>query len=684
MGKKIRKVSLPTMNRSGKFEPKSIDVEKRTVEVIFTKGARVLRRGFFENFFEELGLDEGQVDMSRLQNSAPVLDNHGFSNRSGVESVLGVVESAKLIPGVEGRATLRFSERADVEPIFKDIRSGILKNISVGYNTHSFEKVGEVDDTPIYRATSWTPVEISVVPSGADDGAKIRSKSDQLFDCQIIDNKIEENNNERNEQILDAPPIVETENLRNNQSIGVNEMDEKLQKEIREKAALEARNQEKSRQIEIRSICNKVGLKDEVAEKYINEDLTVEKVRELVIDELAKKDKEPENQIRNNTPVQVGEDLSRSARLKGMTDALLHRFRPHSEKRNINGKSVQLRAFEMTDEGRQFAYLSLIDMARHCLNANNIRTEGMAKHQIADTALKMRSLHSTSDFPEILANVANKTLRNGYLSAPQTWMPFTNEVTTSDFKQISRTNLGDAPALLKLEEGSEVKRGSMSESAEKYNVEEYARIIGLTRKTIVNDDLGAFTKIPERYGIAAADLESDLVWAVITANAALSDGFNLFSAQHANLSIAPGVPSEAGLTEGRKSMRLQKGLDGRKISLIPVFMFVPPSQETVAEKLLATILPNSSAGVSPFSASGRTPLQLDIEPRLEDDSDKAWYLTAEKGRVDMVELARLEGTDGPTLSSRDGFDINGVELKVGHDVGVKAIDHRGLFKNAGA
>ena len=40
----------------------------------------------------------------------------------------------------------------------------------------------------------------------------------------------------------------------------------------------------------------------------------------------------------------------------------------------------------------------------------------------------------------------------------------------------------------------------------------------ITRKVVLNDDLQALTRIPAGLGIAAATLESDAVWAVITAN----------------------------------------------------------------------------------------------------------------------------------------------------------------------
>lgn len=708
----IRKISLPTMTRVATFEPKSIDKEKRTVDVIFTKGARVLRRGFFESFIEELGLKKGEVRMERLESGrAPVLDTHGFGEKRGLQGQIGVVESAKLIAGKEGRATLRFSKRAEVEEIFQDIQDGVIRNISVGYNTFRAEKVGEENDTPIFRAVDWEPVEISVVPAGADAGAAIRAKDQQLTECVFVDeietenvrdagkNKKTEENRENDLENSDTSDktkntenekLENSENLRHTQDTGGEKMTDKELAKIKEDARKQGIADENKRQVEIRSIVAKVKLDTKLADTYIKEEKSIDEVRTLVIDALADKDAEATNQTRStNTSVNGGEDLARKGRIEGMTSALLHRYRPKSiDARSDSGQKITLPGYELGEAGRDYAYLSLIDMARACVEGANIRTGSMPKHILADTVLgNIRTLHSISDFPEILANVANKTLRGGYLAAPQTWRPFTNEVFVSDFKEISRTNLGDAPKLEKLAEGSEVKRGTISEAAEKYQVEEFAKIIAISRKAIINDDLGAFTRIPERMGRRAADLESDTVWNIIKVNAALADTFALFSTQHGNLSTVPAAPSETGLSEGRKLMRRQLGLDGAEISLTPIWLYVPPEHETVAEKLIASIVPDSSTNVSPFSSAGRTPLRLDVEPRLETGSDgslTSWFLMADRGQIDMVELARLEGTDGPQIQTRDGFDVNGMEIKIMHDIGAKAIDFRGLFKNAGA
>ena len=75
-----------------------------------------------------------------------------------------------------------------------------------------------------------------------------------------------------------------------------------------------------------------------------------------------------------------------------------------------------------------------------------------------------------------------------------------------------RVQLGEAPHLLEVGESGEFTYGTMGEGREVYALLTYGRIIGITRQTLINDDLDAFTRIPSAFGASAADLESDLVY----------------------------------------------------------------------------------------------------------------------------------------------------------------------------
>lgn len=156
------------------FVPATIDKEKRTVELVWTTGHKGLRRSYWDgDYFEELEVSESAVRMDRLNAGAPLLAVH---NSWSLGSVMGVVERAWIKDG-EGRAIVRFSERDDVEPFFRDVESGIIRNISVGYNVYRYEIIEEADQKiPTYRATDWEPAELSLVPIGFDPKAQVRAQ----------------------------------------------------------------------------------------------------------------------------------------------------------------------------------------------------------------------------------------------------------------------------------------------------------------------------------------------------------------------------------------------------------------------------------------------------------------------------------------------------------------------------
>ena len=158
---------IPVLALRATVAPGTVDEEARTVDVVWSTGARVLR-GFFDKFFEELSLDPKHVRMERINNGAPFLKSHrGFD----LDAVIGVVESGSAkVDGKQGTATIRFSKRDDDEDadrVFRKIRDGIIQNVSVGYNVHRFEQVeGGDEEIPVYRAVDWEPFEISAVAMG--------------------------------------------------------------------------------------------------------------------------------------------------------------------------------------------------------------------------------------------------------------------------------------------------------------------------------------------------------------------------------------------------------------------------------------------------------------------------------------------------------------------------------------
>ena len=351
----------------------------------------------------------------------------------------------------------------------------------------------------------------------------------------------------------------------------------------------------------------------------------------------------------------------------GMAQALLHRVNPSAHK--------------LDDNAKQFRGFDLGDMARDAVERTGKSTRGMSRAEIA-----IQALQTTNDFPNILENVVTKSLRAGYAGAARTFVPYSRQATLPDFKQISRAQLGGAPNLKRVLEGAEYEHGTIGDGAEKYAVQKYGRIVAISWETIINDDLDALSRIPQAFGASAAELESDLVYTILTGNPNMADGVALFHATHGNVGTAAALknaldPTLANpLAEMRKLMTLQKGLEGQYITVRPRYLIVPPSLEEAALKITSANFV-ASKGVDQ-NVFGPSMLAIS-EPRLEAASSTAWFAAAEPSTIDTIEYAYLEGHEGVFTETKNGFEVDGVQIKCRHVFGAKAIDFRGLFKNAG-
>lgn len=167
----------PTMIQTRIATVDAADSGSRCANITWSTGAAVNRVDANGSWIEELSMNPAHVRMGRLQSGAPLLDTH---NRYGLSGVLGVVENAK-VDGRKGTATVRFSKRAEVDPIFQDVKDKIIRNVSVGYQVHRYDDVSTPEDlrngVQRLRATDWEPSEISLVPVGADANAGVRNQA---------------------------------------------------------------------------------------------------------------------------------------------------------------------------------------------------------------------------------------------------------------------------------------------------------------------------------------------------------------------------------------------------------------------------------------------------------------------------------------------------------------------------
>lgn len=648
----IKTLETPMLSLRAAVRPGSVDIEQRTAELTWTTGAKGRRWSWdVGSYMEELDVSEDAVRLERLNNGAPLLAAHRSYD---LDDVLGVVERA-WIEGGEGRALVRFSQREDADAIFRDVKDGILRNISVGYAVHRYEVAEEDDDKlPTYRAVDWEPMELSIVPIGFDDGAKIRSaKTPADYDGQRFTTEFQIR---EAQQPDDQPAAVATatqEEITMPEAISA--ADEQRQAEIRREAA----EAERKRCLTIKQMARKVGLGDDVAEDLIERGVPVHEAGAAMIDKLAERQQAEQGEIRNSQQTVTGcrDESVVAAFRSAAVDAIVYRAE--------GGK--------LADASRDFAGMSLQRLAEECLTRAGIKTSGLMPMELVGRAM------TTSDLPAIFANVMNKSLRAGYENAQRTFVGVFRQTSNNDFKQIQRTQLSGAPALVKVNEHGEFTYGELSDAKEVYALATYGKILSMTRQAVINDDLDALTRIPQLFGRAAADLESDIVWAILNSNPNMADSKALFHADHGNLASSGTAIDVKSVGAAKAAMRKQTGLEGRLINVLPRHLLVPANQEVAAEQYLSGVV--YAAKTTDTVPQGMRNLNLVVEPRLTDTS---WFLAADYNQIDTIEYCYLQGSQGVYLETREGFNVDGVEVKARHDFAAKAIDWRGMYKNPGA
>ncbi len=344
-------------------------------------------------------------------------------------------------------------------------------------------------------------------------------------------------------------------------------------------------------------------------------------------------------------------------RAAAMGEALFHRIAPKHQ---------------LSEPAREFAGLTIPDMARQCLEFAGHSTRGMAAAQLVT-----RGLHTTSDYPMVLSDAVIRLLRMPYETPDSGVRMVARQTTARDFKSKHSLQLSGGPGLEKVNEHGEFTRGTFNEAGESYKIDTFGKVFGITRQALVNDDLGAFDRVPRALGQAALAFEATFLANVVAANPAMSDTKTLFHADHGNLASAGAAPAVATLSTARTALRRQTGLQGELISVPPKYLLVPAELETVGEQVLATLAAAKVDDVNPFP--GR--LELIVEPRFTDPA--RWYVVADPGVIDGLEFAYLEGEEGPQVDTRAGFDVDGVEFKVRLDFGGGFVDWRGWYANPG-
>lgn len=608
-----------------------VDTDSRTVELSFSSETPYGR--WFGD--EILCHDEECINLERFNNGlGTVLFNHDR------DAVVGHIEKVWLEDN-RGKALVRFDTDEQSETIFQKVQSGTLQGVSVGYSIKRYEVLddkesvssnGRFKGPDTYVVTDWEPLEISIVSVPADATVGVGRSAEEIHTS--IDTQEETKR-------MDEKAIVTTEEVKSTPvETGITQED--LQK---------AMEQERKRTSEITALFRDFDV--EGADEAIVMGVSVDEARAMVMDQLRARNK--------GVSVTMGEAESDKFRAAAQDAVLMAAGIPVAD---ASPGANELRGY------------SMIELARESLQREDLKSNFGDNMELARQAI-----NSTSTFPAIMANLANKSVMTGFNEAETTFQIWAGKGSNRDFKEAARVALSEAGNLELVPEGGQFQQDFLGEASARTKVATYGKLFSLTRQAIINDDLGLFSKIATKYGSAAKRLVNKMVYAQLTGNVKMQDNVALFDAKHGNVATTGEALSVKAIAKAITAMRRQKGITGEAtLNITPKYLVVPPELEMVAYQIVnstAAVDGVNSGVVNPYK--GRFVVVADAE--LTDPD--AWYLVADATQHDTIEVTYLNGVETPRLETRQGFDVDGIEYKVAFDCGVSALDFRGVYKNAG-
>ncbi|EPC6735752.1 phage major capsid protein [Escherichia coli O127:H40] len=303
-------------------------------EIAFSSTQPYQRQFWDEQNQEMVVLDEilvhtpEAVDLSRLNNNAPLLFNHNFDNH------IGVVCNARIDADNVGRALVKFSKHGTLaNDIRNKVIEGTMEKISVGYDIKEYH-IDYAKGQLI--VTKWIPHEISWVSVPADDsvglnrslntitvnlGAKRDMTKEQIEEikeeqesAQVEETPVEENKeseveetqerqveeNEENENLEDGKDAEHPESVDDDSSTVREEEEVKEEREaapVEEEKTEEVAERSEEDEEEIRAIARELNIDDEELKRALAiKDMTPEAFRTKALNNIT-------NAQRNNEQI---------------------------------------------------------------------------------------------------------------------------------------------------------------------------------------------------------------------------------------------------------------------------------------------------------------------------------------------------------------------------------------------
>ena len=371
----------------------------------------------------------------------------------------------------------------------------------------------------------------------------------------------------------------------------------------------------------------------------------------------------------------------------------------YSPTRQVHSDSNRYRGLPLTEIGVELAQRAGWANARNVKNDDPVRFADilLGNPGVQAAGGGGSSFQTTGDFPGILVDAANKMLLAAYNEAPSSWRQWV-EVTDNfaDFKAKNVLRLGTAGDFEVIPEDQAFPQDKLGDQKSTYIPETRGKAWSFSREMLINDDLGAFNTLTVRAARAAERTINRSVYAILTGNPNTDyDSVSLFDTNasptgHQNDRTSGAAPAVAELNAMQLLLRSQvdRTKTSSRLNVEMAFLIAPAAVEGVVLQLLSSTA-NPAVGGSAAGSSGVTNIWQNrvtpvIDAELDGNSALIYYGASRWQDASHIQLSFLRGEDTPRLEDTFDFDTKGRKFTAHQTWGVKAIEHVGIVRNAGA
>ena len=602
------------------------------------------------------------VDGIEFAEQIPLLMNHDNSTDARIGIINASVEENQLM--ISGEI---FSETEEARNVVEQMKAGADWQMSIGADVKEWKRV-EADQKetvngiecsgPLIVVLKSTLREVSVVAVGADASTNMKIEAKLNLTSNRGENPMPDENKPAEAIGTNNPAPTPVE-------ASITQTDVTA-------AALSAVKAERERVAQIKEIC--AGEFPEIEAKAIADGIGIDEVRTQVLAAFRKKEPQAAPNIAIHSNATDAKTIEAALALRAGV-----------------GEAIMLKAYgeQVVEAAAKNCDISLKETMIECLK---IEGKDPGRTFGNDT---IEAAFSSVSLPGILNNVANKKLLQAFTAQPIIATRLCSTGDLNDFKESERYRLTDVGDLKQVAQDGEIQDGGLTEEKAVNKLETYAKKFCLTRQMIINDDLGAFMRIPTAMGNRAARLIDQLFFKRLLANPTQADGNALFHSAHGNL--LTGADSAFGvdsLQEAIGKFLDQVDADGQPISVEPRFLLVPTALKFKALELTKGtqfVIAGDTNTVRPaLNAIADENLQVVSSPYLANSaysgySTTAWYLFGDPSQVDTFEIGYLNGKRTPTIERGEtDFNTLGMWFRVYFDLGIREQGHRGIVKANGA